>query len=79
MLLLTFSSQQYLDIGSYVVSFPSAAQRALNSGNVLCSHTWSHKQMTSLTNEQLVAEFYWSLRAIKEASGVTTKCWRPVS
>ncbi|KAI8580697.1 hypothetical protein K450DRAFT_173211 [Umbelopsis ramanniana AG] len=64
-------------IGSYVVSFPSAAQRALNSGNVLCSHTWSHKQMTSLTNEQLVAEFYWSLRAIKEATGVTTKCWRP--
>jgi hypothetical protein len=35
--------------------------------------------MTSLTNEQLVAEFYWSLRAIKEATGVTTKCWRPVS
>jgi hypothetical protein len=35
--------------------------------------------MTTLTNEQLVAEFYWSLRAIKEATGVTPKCWRPVS
>jgi peptidoglycan/xylan/chitin deacetylase (PgdA/CDA1 family) len=67
------------DIGSYVVTFPTAAQRALSSGHILCSHTWSHKQMTSLTNEQLVAEFYWSLRAIKEATGVTPKCWRPVS
>ncbi|KAG2181095.1 hypothetical protein INT43_008677 [Umbelopsis isabellina] len=64
-------------IGSYVVTYPTAAQRALNSGNVLCSHTWSHKQMTTLTNEQLVAEFYWSLKSIKEATGVTVKCWRP--
>lgn len=33
--------------------------------------------MTTVTNEQAVAEFYWSLKAIKEATGVTPKCWRP--
>jgi peptidoglycan/xylan/chitin deacetylase (PgdA/CDA1 family) len=33
--------------------------------------------MTGLTNDQLVAEFYWNLRAIKEATGVTPRCWRP--
>jgi hypothetical protein len=33
--------------------------------------------MTSQTNAQVVAQLYWSLRAIKEATGVTTKCWRP--
>ncbi|KAI8887547.1 carbohydrate esterase family 4 protein [Backusella circina FSU 941] len=64
-------------IGSNVATYPEAAKRALNDGHVLCSHTWSHPQMTTQTNEQVVAELYWTLRAIKEATGITTKCWRP--
>ncbi|KAI9499204.1 hypothetical protein BDB00DRAFT_948947 [Zychaea mexicana] len=64
-------------IGSNVVAFPEAAQRALNDGHTICAHTWSHKQMTSLSNEQIVAELYWTHRAIKEVLGVTPKCWRP--
>ncbi|KAI9248174.1 hypothetical protein BY458DRAFT_526585 [Sporodiniella umbellata] len=64
-------------IGSNVATFPEAAKRALNDGHVLCIHTWSHPQMTTQTNEQVVAQLYWSLRAVKEATGVTSKCWRP--
>ncbi|KAI8079457.1 hypothetical protein BDF21DRAFT_494038 [Thamnidium elegans] len=64
-------------IGSNVATFPEAAKRAINDGHVLCVHTWSHPAMTTQTNEQVVAELYWTLRAIKEATGVTTKCWRP--
>lgn len=33
--------------------------------------------MTTLQNEDIVAELYWSLRVIKDATGVTPKCWRP--
>lgn len=33
--------------------------------------------MTTQTNEQAVAELYWTLKVIKEATGVTPKCWRP--
>ena len=33
--------------------------------------------MTTQTNAQVVAELYWSIKAIKEATGVTSKCWRP--
>nr|AIA90767.1 Polysacc_deac_1 [uncultured Rhizopus] len=33
--------------------------------------------MTTLTNNEIVAQFYWNLRAIKEAAGVTPRCWRP--
>ncbi|KAG1110830.1 hypothetical protein G6F42_015212 [Rhizopus arrhizus] len=33
--------------------------------------------MTTQSNEKVVAELYWTLRAIKEATGITTKCWRP--
>ncbi|EIE86973.1 hypothetical protein G6F46_003648 [Rhizopus delemar] len=64
-------------IGSNVVQAPAAAQRALADGHTLCVHTWSHPAMTSLSNEAVVAELYWTLRAIKEVTGVTTKCWRP--
>lgn len=64
-------------IGSDVFGFPQAAQRALHDGHVICVHTWSHHPSTSLTNNQLVAEFYWTLKVIKEATGITPKCWRP--
>ncbi|KAG2209155.1 hypothetical protein INT47_005447 [Mucor saturninus] len=64
-------------IGSNVVTYPAAAKRALNDGHYICVHTWSHPPMTTQTNEEAVAELYWTLRAIKEATGVTPKCWRP--
>ncbi|KAI7887329.1 glycoside hydrolase/deacetylase [Lichtheimia hyalospora FSU 10163] len=64
-------------IGSNVFIAPAAAQRALAGGHTLCSHTWSHPAMTGLSNEEVVAEFYWSMRVIKESAGVTIKCWRP--
>ncbi|KAI7896979.1 uncharacterized protein EV154DRAFT_475777 [Mucor mucedo] len=64
-------------IGSNVATYPAAAKRGLNDGHQLCSHTWSHPVMTTQTNIQIVAELYWTLKAIKEATGVTVKCWRP--
>ncbi|KAG2171829.1 hypothetical protein INT43_008209 [Umbelopsis isabellina] len=64
-------------IGSNVLTFPQAAQRALADGLTICVHTWSHPPMTTMTNDQAVAQFYWTLRAIKEVIGITPKCWRP--
>ncbi|KAI9247358.1 hypothetical protein BY458DRAFT_484152 [Sporodiniella umbellata] len=64
-------------IGSNVATYPAAAKLALNNGNTLCVHTWSHNPMTTLTNAEIVAELYWSIKAIKAATGVTSKCWRP--
>ncbi|KAI8080268.1 uncharacterized protein B0P05DRAFT_490653, partial [Gilbertella persicaria] len=64
-------------IGSNVATFPAAAKRGLNDGHHLCVHTWSHPPMTTQTNKQVVAELYWTLKAIKTATGVTPKCWRP--
>ncbi|GAA5799936.1 hypothetical protein HPULCUR_005357 [Helicostylum pulchrum] len=64
-------------IGSNVATYPAAAKRGLNDGHQLCVHTWSHPVMTTQTNIQIVAELYWTLKAIKEATGVTSQCWRP--
>uniref|UniRef100_A0A0K3CAD2 chitin deacetylase n=1 Tax=Rhodotorula toruloides TaxID=5286 RepID=A0A0K3CAD2_RHOTO len=64
-------------IGSNVLDWPLEAQRGLADGHEICAHTWSHRYMTSLTNEQVFAEFYYSKKAIKDVLGVTVQCWRP--
>lgn len=64
-------------IGSNVVTYPDAARRAFNDGHQICVHTYSHPAITTLTNNEVVSELYWTLKAIKEATGVTPKCWRP--
>ncbi|GLB41839.1 putative polysaccharide deacetylase [Lyophyllum shimeji] len=40
-------------------------------------HTWSHKHLTSLTNEQVVAELGWTRHAIRTVLGVTPTTMRP--
>ncbi|KAI9478627.1 MAG: hypothetical protein EXX96DRAFT_571605 [Benjaminiella poitrasii] len=64
-------------IGSNVATYPAAAKRGFNDGHLICVHTWSHPPMTTCTNEEAVAEFYWTLKILKEVTGVTPKCWRP--
>ena len=58
-------------------SFPAAGQEAHNAGHTICVHTWSHNYLTSLTNEQIFAELYYTKKAIKQVIGVTPRCWRP--
>ncbi|CEP19641.1 hypothetical protein [Parasitella parasitica] len=64
-------------IGSNVATFPDAARLGLKNGHQLCVHTWSHRVLTTLTDVEIVAELYWTLKAIKAATGVTSKCFRP--
>ncbi|KAG0151452.1 hypothetical protein CROQUDRAFT_36749 [Cronartium quercuum f. sp. fusiforme G11] len=64
-------------IGSNVIDWPLEAQRGLADGHEICCHTWSHRYMTGLTNEQVFAELYFSKKIIKEILGVTVQCWRP--
>ncbi|GAA5876909.1 hypothetical protein JCM8547_006308 [Rhodosporidiobolus lusitaniae] len=64
-------------VGSNVVDWPLEAQRGLADGHEICSHTWSHRYMTALTNEEVFAELYYSKKAIKDVLGVTVQCWRP--
>ncbi|KAG2078955.1 glycoside hydrolase/deacetylase [Suillus decipiens] len=61
-------------IGSNVMDWPLEAQRALSDGHEICAHTWSHRYMTALTNEQAFAELYYTIKLVV---GVTPTCWRP--
>ncbi|KAI9474056.1 MAG: hypothetical protein EXX96DRAFT_580450 [Benjaminiella poitrasii] len=64
-------------VGGQVVQFPDYALRAYQSGHEIAMHTWSHNYMTTLTNEQIVAELKWNELAIKEVTGVSPRFFRP--
>ncbi|KAI8883384.1 carbohydrate esterase family 4 protein [Backusella circina FSU 941] len=64
-------------IGSNVIDWPYGAMRGVVDGHHIASHTWSHTQMTTLTNEEVLAELYYTQKAIKLATGLTPRYWRP--
>ncbi|KAF9914449.1 chitin deacetylase [Lobosporangium transversale] len=64
-------------VGSRAISFPNTLKRAYQEGHQIAIHTWSHPSMTSLTNEQIVAELKWTEKAIFDTIGATPLYWRP--
>ncbi|KAL0579681.1 hypothetical protein V5O48_002311 [Marasmius crinis-equi] len=65
-------------IGGNVLSNPSQFQSVFNYGGDLAVHTWSHPYMTTLTNEQVVAELGWTMQIIHDSSGGRVpRVWRP--
>ena len=57
-------------LGSQVLLFPEILKRMYTDGHTICAHTWSHRYLTSQTDEQIVAEFEWTLQAIQLVIGV---------
>ncbi|KAF8624775.1 hypothetical protein AX15_005665 [Amanita polypyramis BW_CC] len=64
-------------VGSRVISFPSILQAEYLDQHQIAIHTWSHPPLTTLTNEQIIAELGWSKKAIKDVLGVTPNMMRP--
>lgn len=60
-------------VGSQVLRFPKQAKRIYDEGHDICGHTWSHSALTTLTNEQVIAEFKWTEKAIEAATGAKVK------
>ncbi|CDH58740.1 chitin deacetylase [Lichtheimia corymbifera JMRC:FSU:9682] len=64
-------------IGSNVVNWPYGAMRGVRDGHHIAQHTWSHGLMTTLTNQEVLAELYYTQKAIKMVTGITPRHWRP--
>lgn len=47
------------------------------SGHQIAVHTWSHPYLTTLTNEQIIAELGWTKKIMKDVTGVTPNMMRP--
>ncbi|ORZ27905.1 hypothetical protein BCR41DRAFT_317623 [Lobosporangium transversale] len=80
--LLDYLKQQQLSatfflIGSNAAQYPDIVKREVAEGHHLASHTWSHHALTTLTNEQIVAEMKWTEKAVMDATGLRLKYMRP--
>jgi peptidoglycan/xylan/chitin deacetylase (PgdA/CDA1 family) len=64
-------------VGSRVISRPEMLQSEYMAGHQISVHTWSHSALTTLTNEQIVAELGWTKKVIKDTIGVTPNTFRP--
>ena len=64
-------------IGANIMNHPQQAQRGIVDGHDICVHTWSHHYTTTLSDEQVFAELYYTMKIIKATMGVTPTCWRP--
>lgn len=80
--LLTYLDSQNLKatffvVGARVISRPEIVVYEYMNNHELSIHTWSHSALTTLTNEQIVAELGWTRKAIQTVTGVTPLTFRP--
>ncbi|KAG7096959.1 hypothetical protein E1B28_004356 [Marasmius oreades] len=65
-------------IGSNVLANPNQFLAIYNYGGDCAVHTWTHPYMTTLTNEQIVAELGWTMQIIHDSTGGRVpRLWRP--
>lgn len=67
----------FFTLGYNIVRFPEIYRETYKQGHIMGSHTWSHKFLPSLTNEQIVAQIEWSIWAMNATSGHLPKWFRP--
>ncbi|CCK72079.1 uncharacterized protein KNAG_0I02950 [Huiozyma naganishii CBS 8797] len=71
------SKLTFFVLGVNVVSYPDLYEKMMDKGHLIGSHTWSHKYLPSLTNEQIIAQIEWSIWAMNATGHHTPKWFRP--
>ncbi|KAK1232064.1 chitin deacetylase [Marasmius sp. AFHP31] len=64
-------------VGSRCISNPRELQLEYMRGHQIAVHTWSHPPLTTLTNEEIIAELGWTRKVITDTLGVTPLAMRP--
>jgi peptidoglycan-N-acetylglucosamine deacetylase len=64
-------------IGQNVASNPDLVRRILAEGHEIGNHSWTHPQLSKLSDDRVTAEITQTQDAIKEASGFTPTLLRP--
>jgi peptidoglycan/xylan/chitin deacetylase (PgdA/CDA1 family) len=67
----------YFQIGSQILEGYQVTQRQYSEGHEICVHTWSHPDLTTLSDEQIYAELQWTIYIIHATIGQTPKYFRP--
>jgi peptidoglycan/xylan/chitin deacetylase (PgdA/CDA1 family) len=65
------------NIGQRVQQNPGAAQSQVSAGMWVANHSWTHPHMTQLSQSQMQSELSQTQNAIRSATGVTPRLFRP--
>ncbi|KAI8609624.1 hypothetical protein BC830DRAFT_1049114, partial [Chytriomyces sp. MP71] len=64
-------------IGANVVQYPDMVLKSFSAGHQIALHTWSHPDLTTLSQQQIVAELIYVAKAVFEVTGQFPKFFRP--
>jgi peptidoglycan/xylan/chitin deacetylase (PgdA/CDA1 family) len=64
-------------VGSNAIKNPNEVKLTYQAGHQIALHTWTHHPLTSLTNQQIVAELKFNEAIIYKAIGVVPAYFRP--
>ncbi|KAI5963470.1 CDA2 [Candida pseudojiufengensis] len=64
-------------LGVNIIRFPEIYKESLAEGHIMGSHTWSHKFLPSLTNQEIIAQIEWSIWAMNATGNHLPKWFRP--
>lgn len=67
----------FFTLGINVVKNPGIYKQGMAKGHIMGSHTWSHKFLPSLTNEEIIAQIEWSIWAMNATGNHLPKWFRP--
>lgn len=64
-------------VGNRVENYKSTARRIVDDGHEIATHTWSHANLTKLSQDGMKVEINQSLDAIKSVTGADVRLLRP--
>lgn len=64
-------------LGNRAQYYPEILQRIISEGSEIGNHTWSHKQLTLLTPEDIKKQINDTQRVIKSSTGIAPTIMRP--
>ncbi|GAA5926289.1 uncharacterized protein JCM15063_000238 [Sporobolomyces koalae] len=70
-------STTFFIVGSRAISRPEMVQAEYMLGHQLSVHSWAHSSLTTLSNEEIIAELGWTKKIIHDITGVTPNTMRP--
>jgi len=64
-------------VGQCVAEYPEIAKRIVEEGHEIASHSWSHPQLSSMSEASVRDQLERTHQAIKQATGIAPKVFRP--
>ncbi|CAI5755492.1 unnamed protein product [Candida verbasci] len=64
-------------LGVNIIRYPEIYRECVDQGHLMGSHTWSHKFLPSLSNQEIIAQIEWSIWAMNATSNHLPKWFRP--